>query len=379
MPSELQAFVHESLARRLPRDRVKAALLSAGWRAEEVDAALAAYADVDFPVPVPQRRPYLSAREAFLYLVLFATLYTTAFDVGAVLFTLINRELPDPALGRYVGDFAASARAATAGLVIAFPVFLGLSRLIGRSIEREPAGRSSPIRKWLTYLTLFLAALVIIGDLIVLVGGLLAGELALRFVLKVLVVFAIAGAVFGHYLTALRREERDVTVAPRWAWLGARLAGAAVVGVMVAGLFASGSPAGQRGRQFDEIRVRDLQGIAAAVSAHRREYGTLPTGLDRLLHQPPPLGVDDILDPETNLAYEYRALDSLTYELCAVFARADTAQRDRREWGARMWRHGSGRHCFRLRALREPLAGRATYEAVPLDDVVPALPPPLPR
>jgi hypothetical protein len=330
-------------------------------------------------VPVPRRRPHLSAREAFLYLVLFATLYTTAYNVGAVLFTLIERALPDPALGRYVGDFAISARAGTAGLVIAFPVFLGLSRLIGRSIEREPTGRSSPIRKWLTYLTLFLAALVIIGDLIVLVGGLLSGELALRFMLKTLVVFTIAGAVFGHYLSALRREERDVTATPPWARLGARLAGAAVVAVIVAGLFASGPPARQRGRQLDDIRVRDLQEIAAAVSAQRREYGTLPTGLDKLLHQPPPLGVNEILDPETQLAYEYRTLDSLTYELCAVFANADTSRQDQRERGVRSWRHGSGRHCFRLRALRDTQAGRVNYEFVPLHEVVPALPPPLPR
>ena len=33
--------------------------------------ALAGFAEIDFPVPVPRPRPYLSAREAFIYLVVF--------------------------------------------------------------------------------------------------------------------------------------------------------------------------------------------------------------------------------------------------------------------------------------------------------------------
>ena len=364
MASELRSFVRESLARGLPRDRVKTALLDAGWPAGEVDDALAAYAEVDFPVPVPRRRPHVSAREAFLYLVLFATLYITAFDVGVVLFHLIDRALPDPARARFGEDFAAGARAGTAGLLIAFPVYLALSRLVGRSLERDPSGRSSPIRKWLTWLTLFLAALVIIGDLITLVGRLLSGELALRFTLKALVVFAIAAAVFGHYLAALRRDEREEP-GPARGGLGARLAAAAVVVVAALGLFAAGPPARARRRQLDEIRVRDLQAIAASVSAWRAEYGSLPPSVETLLDQPPPLGVAVVHDPETRLPYEYRPVDSLTYELCAVFAAPDTESRPVAEPGARFWRHGAGRACFRLRALRERAAGRPAYEVVP--------------
>ena len=58
-------------------------------------------------------------------------------------------------------------------------------------------------------MTLFLAATVLIGDLITLVYNLLGGELSLRFVLKVLVVGTIAGAIFGYYLRDLRREEKE--------------------------------------------------------------------------------------------------------------------------------------------------------------------------
>jgi len=54
---------------------------------------------------------------------------------------------------------------------------------------------------------LFVAAGFLIGDLVTLIYSLLEGELSSRFVLKVLVVGAIAGAVFTYYLRDLRRDE----------------------------------------------------------------------------------------------------------------------------------------------------------------------------
>ena len=65
------------------------------------------------------------------------------------------------------------------------------------------------MRRWLTYLTLFLAAVVLVGDMITLVYNVLGGELTVRFVLKVLVAALIAGSIFGWYLVDLRREERE--------------------------------------------------------------------------------------------------------------------------------------------------------------------------
>ena len=72
---ELSAFVKESLAKGLPPAQIEDALRRAGWPDEQIRGGLAGFASVDFPVPVPRPRPNLSARDAFLYLVLFATLY----------------------------------------------------------------------------------------------------------------------------------------------------------------------------------------------------------------------------------------------------------------------------------------------------------------
>ena len=207
---DLELFVREALAKGASRHAIEATLAAAGWPAEQVHSALGAFAAVDFPVPVPKPRPYLSPRDAFLHLVLFATLYLSAWHLGSLLFDLVNRAFPDAADPAYaIGQGAHSMRWSVASLVIAFPVFLFVARHLGRELARNPVKRLSPVRRWLTYLTLFVAATVLIGDMITLVYNVLGGELTARFALKVLIVAVIAGTVFGYYLLDLRREERE--------------------------------------------------------------------------------------------------------------------------------------------------------------------------
>lgn len=206
---ELAAFVREALLRGVPRAQVEGALAQAGWRPDQVRRALGAFADVAFPVPVPRPRPYLSARDAFLYLVLFTALYISAFNLGALLFTFIERAFPDPAFRGDADAWRQRIRWALANLIVAFPLFALLSVSLQRAIERDPGRRGSRVRKWLTYLTLFIGAGVLIGDVIALVNNLLSGELTTRFVLKVVVVAAIAGTAFSYYLWDLRRDEKE--------------------------------------------------------------------------------------------------------------------------------------------------------------------------
>lgn len=204
---DLDRFVHDALARGTPRERVESVLVQAGWAPDQVRSALSAYAEVAFEVPVPRPHPHLSARDAFVYLVLFTTLYISAYHFGSLLFALIDRAFTDPT-DRY-GMFGPSIRWSVASILIAFPLFLVMSSRIARTLRAQPVKRLSAVRRWLTYLTLFLAAVILIGDLITLVYQVLGGALTARFVLKVLVVGAIAAAIFGYYLWDLRRDEAE--------------------------------------------------------------------------------------------------------------------------------------------------------------------------
>jgi hypothetical protein len=158
---------------------------------------------------VPRPRTSLSARDAFFYLLLFSSMYIVAFQFGSLLFDFINRVFPDPAtteLERFQRD---SIRFSVSSLIVALPVFLYMSRLTNRETALDPSKRTSPVRRWLTYLTLFSAACVLIGDATTLIYSLLGGELTTRFVLKVLVVAAIAGTIFWFYVSDMRADERE--------------------------------------------------------------------------------------------------------------------------------------------------------------------------
>jgi len=207
---ELLGFVRDGLARGLNRQQIEDVLLRAGWDPREVKGALAGFAEIDFPLPVPRPKPYLSAREAFIYLVLFSTLYVSAYSFGSLLYDLINRAFPDPADPSWMAShFRESVRWSVSSLIVAFPVFLYVSGWTSRAVRRDSTKRSSKVRRWLTYLTLFVAACILIGTTIALVNSVLGGELTTRFLLKVLTIAVIAGTIFGYYLWDLRREEKE--------------------------------------------------------------------------------------------------------------------------------------------------------------------------
>ena len=207
---DLDLFVRDALSRGATRDSVAATLTGAGWPDVQVRSALGAYAEVDFVVPVPKPRASLSAREAFLYLLLFATLYFAAYHLGNLLFDVINTAFPDATDDPYALTRAqASMRWSIASVVITVPVFLWLSRMLARQEAGNPVLRLSPVRRWLTYITLFFAAVVLIIDMTTLLNNVLGGDLSTRFLLKVLVAGVIAGSIFGYYLADLRREEKD--------------------------------------------------------------------------------------------------------------------------------------------------------------------------
>lgn len=346
---ELTGFVREALVRGAPRAQIEEVLLKTGWSRDQVHSALAGYADVDFPIPVPRPRAYLSAREAFMYLLLFTTLYLSAYNLGVLVFERINRSFPDAAVTDY-GDYAQQAiRWALASLIVSFPVFMYLSVVVERSVRRDPSKRRSNVRRWLMYLTIFMAACILIGDFITLVYNALGGELTIRFVLKVIAIGIIAGTIFAYYLSDLRLEDtKPVVDDARWKRAVAGVALAAVGATVVMGLMLTGPPAEERTRRLDARRIDDLRAISDSVNAYMTRHKRLPSTLQELSAEP---GLAmEARDPE-GTAYEYRVTGKKGFELCATFGRDSTAQSRRASGG--FWSHRAGRQCFPLEA-KEP-------------------------
>tara|TARA_R110000787_G_scaffold8651_2_gene29613 strand:- start:452 stop:1105 length:654 start_codon:yes stop_codon:yes gene_type:complete len=209
----LVEFVKQSLERGQSRTAILDALTQAGWRKAEVDAALAVYTDVAFPVAVPRPQPYLSARQAFLYLLFFILLGIVAFSLGSLLFALIDYGFPDEVeAGRYVANYRdTQVRSGISGVLVGTPIFLWLGYILRGARERSPELQRSRIRKWLTYLSLVVAGCTLLGDATSLVYNFLGGDLTTRFVLKSLVVGVIAGAIFTYFIgDAEKGDQGDV-------------------------------------------------------------------------------------------------------------------------------------------------------------------------
>ena len=209
----LVEFVKQSLEQGQSRSAILDALTKAGWRKAEVDAALETFSDVAFPVAVPRPQPYLSAREAFFYLLFFILLGIVSFSLGSLLFALIEYGFPDKANANDYRVFRleSQVRSGVSGLLVATPLFLWLGYILRGARRRNPQMQRSRIRKWLTYVSLVVAGCTLVGDGMSLVYNFLGGDLTVRFVLKSAVVAVIAGAIFTYFIgDAEKGDQGDV-------------------------------------------------------------------------------------------------------------------------------------------------------------------------
>lgn len=151
----------------------------------------------------------ISAKDFFLQLGAMVTLYASAISFTMLVFEYINVLLPDPLGigGHYYtqGSFQ-TIRWAISVLIVVFPLYLWLSWFLEKYYKKNPEARRIWIRRWLIYLTLFVAAGIIIGNFVTLIYNALGGELTLRFILKVITLFFVTGSVFGYYLWNIRKN-----------------------------------------------------------------------------------------------------------------------------------------------------------------------------
>jgi len=125
-----------------------------------------------------------------------------------------------------------------------------------------------------------------------------------------------------------------------------------VVAVMLLGLWLAGSPARARRQALDQRREQALLQISQLVESHYRTFRSLPGTLDDLMRIGPRPGLV-LTDPVTRERYDYRAVDSLRYELCASFDAPDSVA----PYGGvadPFWRHVAGHACFTFTAAPLP-------------------------
>ena len=152
-----------------------------------------------------------SPKDVFLHLLAIITLYVAAGGLVTLLFQYVNVFFPDPLVDGYYSIQSAygAIRWAISTLIIVFPVYVLTSWFLNKGYVANPSKRNLRIRKWLIYFTLFVAAVVIIGDLVTLIYNLLGGELTIRFFLKILAVLTVAGSIFSYYFWDVRKHKTE--------------------------------------------------------------------------------------------------------------------------------------------------------------------------
>lgn len=284
-------------------------------------------------------------RDVFLHLFAMVALYWSAVSFITLCWQYINYFFPDVLSYNY--GFNSAMRFALASLFIVFPLFLVASWLLNKIYSKESHVRESKIRKWLIYLTLFIASLVILGDLVFTVNTFLNGEITTRFILKALSVLVVTIAIFGYYLDDVRKSAPS-----KMAKMYALIVGIVVLVLVVGAFFIVGSPAKARLLQLDQQRTNDLQGIQWQIVSYWQRKQAMPQNLSDL--QDPISGYLIPLDPETKLSYEYRVIDAknLKFELCATFSlEGNEQQMTSPEYPAGKdmqgnWQHATGHVCF---------------------------------
>jgi hypothetical protein len=300
-------------------------------------------------------KPKITPKDFFLWAGAMASFYWSVIAYIFLVFEYINYAFPNP-LQYYPSDpYQSGISYQMASLIVMLPLYLLVMQFIRRDIARDPSRADVWVRRWALILTLFVAGATIALDLIILLTTFLSGEaLTSAFLLKVLVTFLVAGAVFLHFVSDLRGywtryPKRRTAVAAAVALLA--------VGTIIAGFFIVGTPHEARLSRFDAEKVSDLESINGNILSYWQVKQALPESLTQM-YASLPYAMSIPVDPQTGAAYGYQAVGPLSYKLCATFNFEGTGSRyypiepmtisarSEKPIPINSWEHEAGDVCF---------------------------------
>jgi Domain of unknown function (DUF5671) len=287
-------------------------------------------------------------RDFFLHIATFVSLYFTAIALITLLFTLIDYHFPNALAGQYNDPYSGPVLFAIASLIILAPLFVFFMRMLQEEMRVNPARATLSVRRWLTYITLFIAGSAVVGELINLVYSFLSGDLLAPSFIKILTLLAIAGAGFGYFFLDLKSFWQTHKAESQYAGLGFVTL---VAGSILLGFYVMGSPSVQRDLRLDEERRQNLETIQMQLVSYWQGNTKLPDTIDALNN--PLQGFSVPTDPEMGAAYEYKKKDDHSFEVCATFAQP-LARNQGGEYypvmpglsDASNWQHDAGHSCF---------------------------------
>lgn len=287
-----------------------------------------------------------TAKHFALQLGALVALYASLSSLLVLLFGVINIAFPDELDNAYAYESAQSSiRFAIAILIVSFPTYLGLTRVVNTG-RRTQGEAYLTLTRWLIYLSLLIGGAVLLGDLVAIINAFLNGEITVRFVLKALAVFVVIGAAAYYYVLDARgywndHEKRSIQY-------GAA-ATVAVVAALIVGFLNIETPQVVREMRLDQQQVNDLQDMQFRIEEYYRSNDELPEAVNDLY-----VGIPVPEAPAGREAYVYETSGTSTYQLCATFVHPTQLSSDERPVRVLPssaplnynWDHTAGRVCF---------------------------------
>ncbi len=291
-----------------------------------------------------------TAKHFVLQLGSLISLYVSVAYALVLLFGLINLRFPDATEGYWAIESASSnVRLGIAVLIVSVPTYLFLTRFVNRLRRTEKQSAYLSLTKWLIYFSLLLGAIVLLGDLIVVIMAFLEGELTQRFIYKAGAVLLVVGGAFHYYLLDargywLKKESQSIMYG-----IGVGILALVLVG---AGFSHIEAPSEVREQKLDATQIMNLQEIQWRIQDHIAVNGTVPDTVEELYTaNPVPTA------PENRPDYRYEKTTE-GFALCATFS--TTSEPNEFGFAQPMkptegmltivnpdnWEHGTGEMCF---------------------------------
>ncbi len=290
-----------------------------------------------------------SPKDFFLQLAVFVSMYVSVVTLLILLFEYINIFFPDEFI-RYTGSYSGAMRFSIASLIVVFPIFIFLTRILNQDFRKNPEKRESGIHRWLIFLTLFVAGLTLVIDFIALINIFLNGDITARFVFKSATVLIVIGGAFAYYFYDIKGKWwKNEKLSKNIGWVISSI----VLVSVFSGFFIIGSPQSQRLLRFDQAKINDLSNIQWQIVQYWQQKKKLPQNLSNLNDSI--LGFRIPRDKQNDEEYSYKTLEILTFELCATFNLESKKEWDPQRsepssiyFGSKQnnWQHKKGYQCF---------------------------------
>ena len=264
----------------------------------------------------------------FLYLASFFSLGFLISGIINVYFELVNKYVEDPALldqfssGSQFND--GNVKFGLAALVIASIVYFPIMYLINKKLSKGEIRSDSLVRKFLTYIALFILTAITIGSLAVLFYDYLTGELTGNAFGKITIFFLTALFFAAFYFWEIRRKEfmeKSFRI----------FYGAAIVialSGLITGLVIGDSPTMAREKKIDSSLVSEMQNMKSNIENLYDNNKKLPA-------------VQEI-QKSAKFEIKYIVKNEKEYQLCGKFLQI----RDKKDFYMKEWNHPAGNYCF---------------------------------